>query len=289
MMTIKDRLPWQLRIIAKLVLSRLPLNYSSWSKVTLFKHGLMEKPDYAYGVVINHFDKFALSEREDNFVVLELGPGDSLFSALIAYTFGASCVYLIDIDNFAKKDLQPYFNMAHYLRERGLKPPRIDKVKTIPELLEACNARYMTAGISSLHSIPDQSVDFIWSQAVLEHVKRSEFSETMSEFRRIIRNDGLSSHAIDLRDHLGGALNNLRFSKRFWESNFISKSGFYTNRIRYIEMLQIFKAMGFEAQTTEVSRWESLPTPRNKLSADFSKFSDDELCLSVFDVILRPI
>ena len=264
------------------------MNYSSWNKITLFKHGLMEEPGYAYEVVKRHFDKVALSRAGNDFVVLELGPGDSLFSAMIACALGVSCIYLIDVDDFARKDLQPYLSMANFLKKKKLVSPKIDEANTIHDLLEACNARYMTSGIASLRTIPDQSVDFIWSQAVLEHVRRSEFSDVIQEFRRIIRDDGISSHCIDLRDHLGGALNNLRFSERLWESDFMAKSGFYTNRIRYTEMLRIFERAGFNAEATTIGTWDKVPTSRSKLSQSFRGLSDEDLQIAVFEVLLKP-
>ena len=41
----------------------------------------------------------------------------------------------------------------------------------------------------------------------------------------MIRPGGLCSHVVDLKDHLGGALNNLRFSQRVWESRTMAGSG----------------------------------------------------------------
>lgn len=285
----KSKLPWQIKIFAKLALSHMPVKYNFWKKLTLFRHGEMDNPRYAYDVFKNHFDKVTFSRKSENFVVLELGPGDSLFSAMIAYAFGASSIYLVDVDDFVSSDMKPYFSMANYLKENGLITPKMVDATSLKRLLELCNAKYMTSGILSLRTIPDQSVDFVWSQAVLEHIRRSGFTSMMTELRRVIRTDGICSHCIDFRDHLGGALNNLRFSERFWESDFIAKSGFYTNRIRYSEMLEIFEQSGFNIEATEVEFWDKLPTPRSKLSSEFMHLTDEELFVSVTDVILKPI
>ena len=250
----------------------------------------MDKPNYAYNVFKSHFDKVSFARQNGDFVVLEVGPGDSLFSVMIAHALGASYIYLIDVDDFADKDLRPYSNMAKFLKERvgGLVLPRIEEANSINDLLKAFNGKYLTSGISSLRSIPDKSVDFIWSQAVLEHFRRSEFSDIIQELRRIIRDDGMASHCIDLRDHLGGALNNLRFSERLWESDFVAKSGFYTNRIRYSEMLRIFEREGFNAEPTIIETWDKLPISRAKLSHNFRCLSDENLQIAIFDVLLKP-
>jgi SAM-dependent methyltransferase len=150
------------------------------------------------------------------------------------------------------------------------------------------NAHYEVEGIHSLRNIADGTVDFIWSQAVLEHVFQDQFSEILYELRRILRPDGVCSHRIDLRDHLGGAINNLRFSSPLWESEFMRHSGFYTNRIRYNTMLTLFKMASFNVEVLQINRWHQLPVPRTKLSQEFRTLPDDDLLISGFDVLLTP-
>ena len=109
----------------------------------------------------------------------------------------------------------------------------------------------------------------------------------MQECHRIMRENAASIHTIDLKDHLNKALNNLRFSHSFWESKFISNSGFYTNRIRYSEMLKIFKNTGFSISIVSKKTWSELPTPRKYIAHPFNLLTDDELCVSEFTVVLR--
>jgi len=49
--------------------------------------------------------------------------------------------------------------------------------------------------------------------------------DTMNEYCRVLSSDGIASHRIDLKDHLGGSLNNLCFSVRVWESDFSFNQG----------------------------------------------------------------
>ena len=127
----------------------------------------------------------------------------------------------------------------------------------------------------------------IFSQAVLEHVRADDFDETMRECRRILKPGGTFSNQVDLRDHLGGALNNLRFRRARWESNLFVRSGFYTNRIRYSDMLTRFRAAGFHVERVQTVRWEKLPTPRKVLAPEFQGLTDEELRVSSFFVVLR--
>ncbi len=288
-MSIKDKVPWQAKIPAKLVLSRIPSGYDFWRRLNLFKHGAMEQPEYAYEVFRTHFAKAGFARGSKDFVALELGPGDSLFSAMIAYAFGASASYLVDVGAFAVDDLKPYRAMAAFLDRENLRVPNMTGVDSLDKLLAACEAQYETQGLSSLRSIPTESVDLIWSQAVLEHIRWSEFIPILEELRRVIKPDGVCSHEVDLRDHLGNALNNLRFSDSLWESEIMADSGFYTNRIRYPEMLKLFQQAGWDTEVCSLSRWPTLPTPRAKLAKRFQHLSDADLRVSTFHVILRPL
>jgi len=281
--------PWWGKIAAKVILARLPVNYRVWKRLHVFQHGDMEVPSYAHGVFTKHFDQVRSRRAMDRFVGLELGPGDSLLSAMVAHAYGASAYYLVDVAAFAQTDMKRYQAMASFLEDQGLPTFDVEDLTSVEAVLAACRATYGTSGITSLRAIPDKSVDFVWSHTVLQHVRRAEFLETMRELRRVLRVDGISSHWVNLQDCLGGALNNLRFHESVWESPFLAGSGFYTNRIRYSEMLALFKEAGFEPDVIYLKRWDRLPTSRSKLCDRFRDLPEEELCIRSFQVILRPV
>jgi SAM-dependent methyltransferase len=251
----------------------------------------MEKPAYALDVFTKHFQHFRRSgngARQGSFTVLELGPGESLLTVPIAYAHGANLTYLIDVGKFADYDAESYKELAELLAQRGLSLP--NKVpSSAEELLETCHGCYLVCGLESLRSVPTGSVDFAFSHAVLEHVKRGEFLDLMLELRRVLKPDGLSSHIVDLRDHLGGALNHLRFPSYLWESKIFLSSGFYTNRLRFSEMLAVFREAGFETQLVYVQRWPSLPIERGKIAKEFRCLREDDLLVYGFHAVLRPL
>ncbi len=279
-------IPWWGKIGAKLLLSRLPLGSAVWQRLGVFRHGQMDRGDYAVRTFNSHAEKTGLMAQLSGKTVLELGPGDSVATALIAAAHGARAI-LVDMSAYARMDLQPYLDLSHALVMQGLPAPDLSDCRTIGEMLARCGAQYMTEGLTNLKVIESESVDLIFSQAVLEHIRRREFLETMQECRRILKPTGVCSHQIDLRDHLEGALNNLRFSERVWESEFFARSGFYTNRIQREQMLQLFTQAGFSVECSEVQRWSALPTPRSKLNKQFKDLGEDELCIYAFDVLLR--
>ena len=280
-------IPWQLKIVAKLLLSRIPLGYNLWKRVGVFNLGGMERPGYALKVFRRHFDAASFARKREHFVGLELGPGDSLFSALIARSFGASRTYLVDVGPYTCSDLAIYRRMEVHLRELGLHPPSLASCASVSDALAACSAEYLTEGLASLRKIPSGSVNFVWSHAVLQHIRRDVFLPTLLQLRRIQVSGGIGSHRVSISDILGGDLNDLRFSHRMWESSLMANSGFYTNRIRYSELLRLFRVAGFDVQVRSVQRWDKLPTPRQKMAEEFAMLSEEELRVSGFDVFLR--
>jgi SAM-dependent methyltransferase len=287
--SLASHVPWWGMIASKVILARLPVGYRVWKRLQLFQHGAMEEPAYAYRVFRKHFDSARSLRTFNGFTGLELGPGDSLLSAMVAYGCGASAYHLVDVRAFAHAEVERYRAMAGFLEEQGLPTFDVEDLRSVEAVLAACHATYGSSGITSLRAIPDKSVDFVWSHTVLQHVRRDEFLETIRELRRVLRVDGISSHEVDLQDCLGGALNNLRFRESVWESPFMVRSDFYTNRIRYSEMLTLFKEAGFQVDVVHVKRWDRLPTSRSKLCDRFRDLPEEELCVRSFHVILRPI
>ncbi len=281
-------IPWWLRIALKLVLSRIPLGYRLFAALGVFRHGRMHDTSYALGIFSRHFERSGIGARQGEFVGLEFGVGDSVASALIAKANGASRCYLVDAGKFSVEDLDTYRSVVTALTEQGHDLPAMDDASTLDEVLELYDGVYLTDGLRSLQTIPDDSVDFAWSNAVLEHVRREEFAPVMAEFRRLMQPDGVISHRIDLKDHLGGALNNHRLSTSLWEQGWFATSGFYTNRLSYSQMLEAFERAGFDVEIVQTDHWQTLPTPINKMAQEFHSLAETDLLVSGFDVLLRP-
>jgi SAM-dependent methyltransferase len=283
--SLKSFIPWYAKIAAKIVLSRLPIGYRTWRRLNLFAHGDMDQLSYAQDKFRQHFLGARVGRNIPEFRCLELGPGDSLLSALIARVHGASRVVLVDSGDFAHSDLDSYRTAARELDPGGLVLHPATWTSR-DALLRDCKADYLTGGLQSLYTLPAESIDFAWSEAVLEHIRRSEFDELLRELHRVLAADGVASHRVDLKDHLGGGLNNLRFSAKRWEGRLFSGSGFYTNRLRCEEVLEACRRAGFRTTVTRRDRFDSLPLSRRSLDPAFAHFGDEELLISGFDVML---
>lgn len=280
-------IPWWALIGAKIVLSRLPAGYATWRKLRLFRHGAMHDPDYALSVFEYHFARSGLRVGQP-FVAAEFGPGDSLSSAVIAAAHGATHTHLIDAGSFASTDVEVYRRVAARLRDKGLQPPDLSGVSDIEGVLRACRASYGCDGLASLKQLPSGSVDFLWSHAVLEHVRRREFPEFVRETRRVLAPRGLASHKVDLRDHLGGGLNNLRLPSGLWEADWFAKSGFYTNRLSEAEILRTFEEACFDVQIVAETRWPVLPIRASALAREFRNEPSESRLVEGFDLLARP-
>lgn len=48
---------WRLKVLAKIIFSRLPFGYSIWQKLGLFRHGQMDSSEYALRVFDSHIKR----------------------------------------------------------------------------------------------------------------------------------------------------------------------------------------------------------------------------------------
>lgn len=278
-------LPWYVKIPIKIVLSRLPVSLGTWQRLNLFRAGAADSPVYHYGVFQCHLVACGITHlRGQN--VLELGPGNGLLTALHASTLHAEHTWLIDQDQLAKDDWATFEAAVQHLKSKGLTPQPISRGESIPNQLRYT---YLTEGLSSLRQVPSSSIDFLFSQTVMEHVRLGEFDELVREMRRVLKPGGVASHWIDYRDHLQSALNNLRFSEKVWEGRFMSSSGFYTNRIPFPAMMRRFRDAGFSLRVVKEYRWpKGLPTSQAKMAAPYRAMSSDELMVQHAHVVMYP-
>mgnify|MGYP000091267238 CR=1 FL=1 len=285
-MSLRQKMPWQLKIIVKLILSKLPISYAQWAKIGLFRHGEMDSFNYAWNVLNRHVKEMASEELDWN--GLELGPGDGILSALLAPALGAAGLTLLDSGDYADKDINKYNRQINdFLSKFDLYTlPDYSYCAGMDNILKSAGGAYHSQGLASMKLMGDDSFDIIYSQAVLEHVRRDEFAETMFECRRILKPKGVMSHVVDFKDHLGGGLNNLRITSGLWEKNwFAAKSNFYTNRLRFSEVVKICEDAGFTLKTSDVSRYETIPILRKQLTSEFFALSDDDLSISEAHVV----
>lgn len=289
-MGVRSKIPWWAKLGFKLALSKLPLPYVFWRRLGLFRHGNMDDPARA----IRAFEKYyreALTHGSvpSDFSSLELGPGDSILAGVVARAYGASAVWLVDAGYFADTSVQACQATSRQLLSQGRVLPSIEQANDLTEILSQLNINYLTRGTRSLSEVPDASIDFFWSQVVLEHVPRDEFPEFLRQLRRVAKLGAVGVHSIDFRDHLSDRLNNLRFSREQWEGAFFRNGGFYTNRLRPREMLSMFTEAGFAVEVLAETRWPKMPIQRHQLAREFQTLLDEDFMVAEIEIVVRPI
>lgn len=282
--------PWWLRLILKIIFSRLPFDYRILQKLGAFRHGKADSALYATSVFDLHAKLSGWCDRRsEGQVILELGPGDGIGTCIIASSLGARAI-LIDAGDFATMEVKPYEEIARAARHPLAELIALDDKNTISrnDVLIATSGAYLVDGLHSLKQLRTGSVDFIFSNAVLEHIELHEVKPIITELARVLKPDGIMSHRIDLKDHMGGSLNNLRFSARIWERPLIYRSGCYTNRLRASDFIEAFESEGLEIRTTEIERWEALPIPKQNLAKEFGGKSLTDLRIKAISLSCTP-
>jgi hypothetical protein len=289
-MSLRGSTPWQVRMLAKIVLSAAAGTQSLARRSGLIRDGAMDRPEYAIEAFRKHFRRYQERGGRVPFTVLELGPGESAATALVAAAHGAARTYMVDSADHIRRDPELYQRILAFLRDEGLPAgdleARFEARSSLDQLLDFTHATYLTGGLADLSKVPTGSVDLTFSNAVLEHVRLWELPSTLEELSRVMAPGGLGSHEVDLRDHLDESLNHLRFSDRFWESALVARSGFYTNRVRFSALLEHCRRAGFTTACPEVWCWPSLPVDRRRLAARFRELPDEDLRVKACQLVL---
>jgi predicted SAM-dependent methyltransferase len=284
---IKKLIPWYIKVALKIIIARLPFNiHIFWRNIGIFRHGNMDDASYVFSNFITLFNFASIDTKNCNGLnFLEVGAGDSIGSGVVASNFGMSS-FIIDVDSFATKDTAFYKKIITELDSSNFNNP-MESFTSYEEMCEKLDITYLTEGTSSFKKIDDNSIDIIISQACLEHVRKKEFELFMNENFRVCKKGAISVHSIDFKDHLEYSLNNLRFSEKIWESEFMSSSGFYTNRLRYCDMKELFLKSGFEIIKEDLSTWKELPMKKTKCNLDFINYDESDLLVKEAMVVLK--
>ena len=141
---------WALKIAAKMLMIRLPIPYAYWKSIGVFRHGRMDSVDYPLKVFKLHAERAYPHGFPPRLAILELGPGDSVASAIIGYAHGVARTYLIDVGAFARKDVAFYQRLAADLKKRGMNAPDLSRVTSFGEVLHICRAEYLIDDILGL-------------------------------------------------------------------------------------------------------------------------------------------
>ena len=285
------------------VFSALPnsegLNYFAQKHLT--KNLPLSEEDYRIKVEQalahhNTFKKYADVAVDSN--VYEIGCGWHLTMALTFSTLEYSDIKALDVKNHVRKELVN--SIIKHMKWDEVLPVssfEFDKSSNLKEkLLSEYRINLLAPCDSANTGLEGESIDFIYSQEVFEHIPPFLFPDIMKECHRVLKDDGVVSIFINYADHycsIDDSINEynfLQYSEKKWKK--YNPSLHYVNRLRHVDFVNIFKNAGFEIIEETIFRpdkWES-KVKNFPFAEEFtSKYSLDELSITSANFVLKKV
>jgi SAM-dependent methyltransferase len=206
----------------------------------------------------------------DGLSIVEIGPGSDFGAQLILASMGAKITLA---DKFLTRFDPDYHPNLYAEVANQWEGPKNELVAAISGGHEATSLRLLTEQAENMKSIADASTDFIYSNAVLEHI--ADVRAATSELARISKPGGIGMHQIDLRDHrdVDRPLEHLVTREEQFQDSAPKIAYDYGNRLRVIEFRAFFEAVGFTVTEDHVTNFaqpaylvEALPRIRSSNS-----------------------
>tara|TARA_B100000989_G_C19525876_1_gene466854 strand:+ start:503 stop:1300 length:798 start_codon:yes stop_codon:yes gene_type:complete len=206
---------WQFKILVKLIISILKIPYRMQRIAGIGKH-TTNIEDKSKFLLSNYIEPYQKSFNKSDYILLELGPGDS--ATVLNYCLHHELSYIsVDTGFFNKKDIN-----------------RLDSSKDIINVSSDYDPNMrinvLTGGSISLERLPSGTINYVFSNAVLEHIWKKDLKTVLDHTIRVQCPGGIFKHRIDFKDHLSGGLKNQFFPDFLWESRLFRNASFYTNR-----------------------------------------------------------
>lgn len=278
---------------------------------------------YCYSVWLRHLTYLHEVGAGVPAAVAELGPGDSLGIGLAALLSGAETYTALDVVPHARNDrnLAVFDELVELFRARtpipggaefsSVKPAveslafpdhvisrdmlewataaeRVARLRRAVEEIgrQDADIRYVAPWMSQA-ALADNTLDYIFSQAVLEHVE--QLDATYAAMARSIRPGGLMTHQIDFRSHGTSETWNghLGYSDGVWKL-MRGRLPYLLNRKVYSDHRALLAKHGFSIEAEAVVR-SGHGLAREQLAKRFGYASDDDLSVSGAFVVARRV
>ncbi len=300
--------------LAKGLISFIPGSYELFAKK---RTGGTVSARYCYSVWLRHLIMAynnGLSKRICS--VAELGPGDSLGIGLAALISGVNKYYALDVVKFwnITRNVEIFDELVGLFKRREKVPdktefpgvkPDLDNyefpinILTNEVLAEAMNQQRLESirkdilNLDSMNKnnikiqyvvpwydpkiITEESVDFIYSQAVLEHI--DHLDNTYQALYRWLNTDGVMSHTIDFGCHGIAKVWNghLAYPDLMW-SLIRGKRPFLLNRQPHSVHINLMRKYGFEI-VCDVKNRDYSGIQREYLARQLKNMETDDLVI----------
>lgn len=265
---------------------------------------------YCYSVFLRHrvmAAQYGLAAQPLS--VVELGPGDSLGTGLMALLTGAKRYVAIDAVRHASPstnlavldelvrlisqrlpipsdgvcaDIRPElgsYGFPHQIFDdstlaQALAPQRIESIRrSLSNGGQGEMIRYL-APLGAMNEIKTESIDWIFSQAVMEHVDVP--SETYAQCYRCLKPGGVMTHQIDYRCHETAPEWNGHWKYPQWLWSLMrGRRPWFVNRLAHSQHRRMQQEAGFEI-CAQILQTEQGGIARSQLARRFRGMSDED-------------
>lgn len=258
---------------------------------------------------LDHYLEFS-GGQHSGFNALELGTGSWPVVPIGLYLCGAESIWTYDIAPLLRRDiLKKTLCLFHQAEHTGslrkilnkARPDRIEKLKRLMQdvegitpinLLQKLNI-HICVGDARETKLHDNSIDFIFSTVVLEHISSDVLVGLLDTFKRVAKSQAIMSHHIGLCDQYASfdksitPFNFLKYSDRQWR--FLNNSVIPLNRLRPADYRNIFQQTKWNiVKETNVSG-ELSELKQIKLATKFQHHSTEDLLVLYSWIVAQPI
>ena len=236
-------------------------------------------------------------------VFYEFGAGWDLAIPLSYAALGVGRQVLVDIRPSARVELVNeslallgrLWDQLEAEAGRALRPLG-EPLSSLAELEERLGITYLAPRDARTTGLDAESIDFVSSTDVCEHIPEDDLAQVFRECRRLLRPGSAFSCRIDLQDHYAyfdpslSRYNFLRFSDRAW--GLVNSPLHFQNRLRAPDYFRLVRDAGLELVSERPSgpsaeglaELEALPlAPRFR-----NGYTPDELGVTVLSFVARP-
>lgn len=145
------------------------------------------------------------------------------------------------------------------------------------------------------YPLEEKAFDFIYSNAVLEHVTNIE--KIFKKMYDVLSDDGIMIHGIDLREHhtnlrtvpdKNTSVDFLKYSTEEWNKMYPPGSEHYINRLQASDFQKYFEDAGFSiVECTTAQEMEMDETVYSKIHPEFHGYPIEDLKKTVVKAVLK--
>jgi SAM-dependent methyltransferase len=291
---------WMMKALAQRAIGAMPFSraINGWLQEHVTRSVCLSRQTFEEHLQRDRLHYAALCEHRPDaeaFDALEIGTGWHPILPIALFLFGARSITTVDISPHLSAS-RVGDTLAEFVA--AIEDGRLGRL--LPEARPECVARLreLTRGVDPMRALeqmgvrvviarnqipalPNESIDFVVSNVALEYLDRTELQAMVSEFARVLRDDGCMSHDICMMDQYHAfdptlsRLNFLRYSPRVWK--LINNPLIPLSRLRSPDYERAFRQGGFAVSLRHVTTVSDAELDAVPLAQAFRSYSRDEL------------